>query len=213
MGFKAKLYLHQVRTRKLMGFKNQAVPTPGSNSGLRKKFARFRPERHFPRSAGWEGREVLVVIRTVCSQLMGFAKTCMTMTQPGFEPATFAFQTAAKTARLRKLLLQTRAAISGYIPSMTQWPIFFRNCLFLLENPMGPHATISHAQLSSPGGPRIPTSPSRISAPCKTRDCQLASARPRVRQPARASARPAGFERGTRGQHASEHRMFCVACW
>ena len=55
---------------------------------------------------------------------------------------------------------------------------------------MGPHATISHAQLSSPGGPRIPTSPSRISAPCKTRDCQLASARPRVRQPARASARP-----------------------
>ena len=103
-----------------MGFKNQAVPTPGSNSGLRKKFARFRPERHFPRSAGWEGREVLVVIRTVCSQLMGFAKTCMTMTQPGFEPATFAFQTVAKTARLRKLLLPTRATISGYIPSMTQ---------------------------------------------------------------------------------------------
>ena len=118
MGFKAKLYLHQVRTRKLMGFKNQAVPTPGSNSGLRKKFARFRPERHFPRSAGWEGREVLVVIRTVCSQLMGFAKTCMT--QPGFEPATFAFQTAAKTARLRELLLLARATISGYIPSITQ---------------------------------------------------------------------------------------------
>ena len=101
-----------------MGFKNQAVPTPGSNSGLRKKFARFRPERHFPRSAGWEGHEVLVLMSTVCSQLMGFAKTCMT--QPGFEPATFAFQTAAKTARLRKLLLPGQATISGYIPSMTQ---------------------------------------------------------------------------------------------
>ena len=96
-----------------MGFKNQAVPTPGSNSGLRKKFARFRPERHFPRSAGWEGPEVLILIRTVCSQLMGFAKACMT--QPGFEPATFAFQTAAKTARLRELLLLTRATISEYI--------------------------------------------------------------------------------------------------
>ena len=101
-----------------MGFKNQAVHTPGSNSGLRKKIARFRPERHFPRSAGWEAREVLVVIRTVCSQLMGFAKTCMT--QPGFEPATFAFQTAAKTARLRELLLLAQATISGYIPSITQ---------------------------------------------------------------------------------------------
>ena len=118
MGFETKLYLHQVRTRKLMGFENQAVPTPGSNSGLRKKFARFRPERHFPRSAGWEGREVLVLIRTVCSQLMGFAKTCMT--EPGFEPATFAFQTAAKTARLRELLLLAWATISGYIPSITQ---------------------------------------------------------------------------------------------
>ena len=95
------------------GFPKPSVPTPGSNSGLRKKFARFRPERHFPRSAGWEGREVLVLIRTVCSQLMGFAKTCMT--QPGFEPATFAFQTAAKTARLRKLLLQTRAACNFWI--------------------------------------------------------------------------------------------------
>ena len=100
-----------------MGFKNQAIPTPGSNSGLRKKFARFRPERHFPQSAAWEGREVLVLIRTVCSQLMGFAKT--SMTQPGlirtrdlawrteteteraarwFEPATSVFETAAKTA-------------------------------------------------------------------------------------------------------------------
>ena len=101
-----------------MGFKNQAYPHQVRTRVFAKKIARFRPERHFPRSAGWEGREVLVLIRTVCSQLMGFAKTCMT--QPGFEPATFAFQTAAKTARLRKLLLQERAIISGCIPSITQ---------------------------------------------------------------------------------------------
>ena len=102
------------------GFQKPSDTNTGSNSGLRKKFARFKPERHFPRSAGWEGREVLVLIRTVCSQLMGFAKTCMTCAQPGFEPATFAFQTAAKTARLRELLLLTWATISGYIPSITQ---------------------------------------------------------------------------------------------
>ena len=88
--------------------------------GSSQKICEVQTQRHCPRSAGWEGREVLVLIRTVCSQLMGFAKTCMIMTQPGFEPATFAFQTAAKTARLRKLLLQVRATISGYIPSITQ---------------------------------------------------------------------------------------------
>ena len=63
---------------------------------------------------------------------MGFAKTCIMMTQPGFEPATSVGQTAAKTARLRELLLQIGATISGYIPSMPQ--LGFEPATFMNRN-------------------------------------------------------------------------------
>ena len=57
-----------------MCFRNQAILSPCSNWGPRKKIAWFRPEKRFPQSAAWEGCEALVSISHGLFSTYGFCE-------------------------------------------------------------------------------------------------------------------------------------------